>query len=462
LIHISRLNKRSMSCLPTQKSLCGKESCKICYDRSFATHPRAVCWSSQNELRANQVTKSSNKKYKFDCHDCGHELEMILKNVNSGQWCNYCNSDGLCDEDDCLFCYQKSFASHPMAESWSIHNVIQPRQILRRSDKKCWFKCVDCKHTFSSALYSINKDKYCPFCTSQQLCNQDDCKICYEKSCASHEISKAWSSNNEVQPRQVFLQSNKKVKFNCLICYHIYENTPNHYYYRDGSCPYCANKYLCEQEDCKSCFQKSFASHPQIQCWSTKNTDLPRKLFKGSETTCIFDCDLCHSEFKSKLYNVLTGYWCPYCKKKTEAKVHTFLKSQDSEWTTQLRFPWCRFSNTENIMPFDFGSISKKILIEVDGAQHFTQISNWNTPESVQVKDIEKIHYSMKEGFSIIHISQTDIWNNTYDWKKVLQTAIEKLQEKEPQCIFISSKSIYETHISKLDHTICYMIINPT
>ena len=142
--------------------------------------------------------------------------------------------------------------------------------------------------------------------------------------------------------------------------------------------------------------------------------------------------------------------------------MNTFLKSLDGEWTTQLRFPWCRFSNTGNIMPFDFGSVSKKILIEVDGAQHFTQISNWNTPESVQVKDNEKIQYCIKEGFSIIHISQIDIWNNTYDWKKVLQHEIQQLDGLEPQCRFISSKSIYETYISKLDSTICYTIINPT
>ena len=89
---------------------------------------------------------------------------------------------------------------------------------------------------------------------------------------------------------------------------------------------FCNSDGICEEENCLFCYQKSFASHPQIHCWSIKNTTSPRKLFKGSETTCIFDCDICHSEFKSKLYNVLTGYWCPYCKKKTEAKVYTFLK----------------------------------------------------------------------------------------------------------------------------------------
>ena len=451
-----------MSCSVNQKILCGEASCKTCYERSFATHPRASCWSSQNELRAIQVTKNSNKKYKFDCEDCGHEIQLMLCNITKGQWCNYCNRDGICEEEDCLFCYQKSFASHPMAESWSSKNDIIPRQILRRSDKKCWFDCVDCKHSFQSALYSITNDKHCPFCKSQQLCDKEDCTICFEKSCASHEISRAWSPDNEIQPRQVFLQSNKKAKFNCLTCYHSYDTKIQHYINRNGSCPYCANKYLCEKEECKPCYQKSFASHPQIHCWSTKNTDSPRSLFKGSETTCIFDCDVCHSEFKSKLYNVLTGYWCPYCKKKTEAKVNTFLTSLNGEWTTQLRFPWCRFSNTGNVMPFDFGSILKMVLIEVDGAQHFTQISNWDSPESVQAKDIEKIRYCIKEGFSIIHINQLDIWNNMYDWKKVLQTEIERLHEKDPQCSFISSKPLYESYISKLCNTIAYTIIHPT
>jgi very-short-patch-repair endonuclease len=112
-------------------------------------------------------------------------------------------------------------------------------------------------------------------------------------------------------------------------------------------------------------------------------------------------------------------------------------------------------------MPFDFGSISKKILIEVDGEQHFTQISNWDSPESVQVKDLEKIDYSMNEGFSIIHINQLDIWRDSYDWRKVLQDEIERLYEKEPQCSFISSTPIYELHISKLN-TVHYTLLHPT
>ena len=101
-------------------------------------------------------------------------------------------------------------------------------------------------------------------------------------------------------------------------------------------------------------------------------------------------------------------------------------------------------------MPFDFVSLSKKIIIEVDGAQHFTQVSNWSAPESVQAKDIEKIQKCVREGFSIIHIHQIDIWNDTYDWKEVLQREIQCLGESTPQCRMISRNPVYHRHISKL------------
>jgi DNA-directed RNA polymerase subunit RPC12/RpoP/very-short-patch-repair endonuclease len=451
-----------MNCHPTSKKLCGSNECSICFNRSFATHSKAKYWSPKNKVLPIQVFKNSNKKYLFDCSDCGHEIEMIIKNVNSNQWCKYCNSDGICYEEKCEFCFNKSFASHPMSINWSSKNDTTSRMILKGSDKKVWFDCNVCNHSFNIKLFSITKDVQCKYCSNQSLCEEEKCNICFIKSCASHEMSKAWSSLNYVTSRNIFLQSNKKIIFNCLICKHQYETTPNHYYNRDGSCPYCSNKYLCDKEDCNQCFNKSFASHPLAHCWSVKNDKNPRNLFKGSETNGIFNCDICHSDFESKLYNVLTGYWCPYCKKKTEALVLKFLKEQDSSYKTQLRFDWCRYSLTNNIMPYDFGCHNKKILIEIDGEQHFNQISNWDSPEIVQNKDIEKIKYSIQNNYSIIHIYQPDIWKNKYNWKDILLKTIQQLIESENRkVIFISSCDKYNIYITQLPEEIQYEVIYP-
>jgi very-short-patch-repair endonuclease len=450
-----------MNCSNVSKKLCGNKDCITCYNRSFATNIKSQYWSYKNDIEPYEVFKSSNKKYLFTCPDCNHELLLPLCIITLGQWCKYCNSSGLCLVEDCGFCYKKSFASHPMASSWSVKNKLTPRDVVRKSEKKYLFNCSDCNHEFQTNLYSIFNDKHCPYCINQKLCESQDCIYCFNKSCASHKMNDAWATINILKSHNVFLQSNKKIIFNCLTCNHEYETTPNHYYNRNGSCPYCANKKLCNN-NCDTCFNKTFAAHPLISSWSNKNTINPRNVFKGSEIKCIFNCNTCYFEFESKLYNVLTGYWCPYCKKKTEAKLLEFIKNTYNNYKTQSRFNWCRYSKTQNIMPFDFELVDKKILIELDGNQHFIQVSNWDSPESVQTKDIEKINYCFVNNYSLIHIYQEEIWNNKYDWKDVLAKCISYLEKKsEPIIMFISCCNKYTSHIQQLNNNIKYLIVNP-
>jgi very-short-patch-repair endonuclease len=451
-----------MNCSPTSKKLCGKEECTTCYNRSFATHHRSEFWSQINELKPIQVHKCSNKKFWFNCEDCGHEIYIPLSRVYNGGWCIYCNKDGICELIECEFCYNRSFASHPMSSKWSLKNELNSRFVLKGSDKKFWFDCDKCNHSFESRLYSVNNDEHCPYCSNQKLCVSEDCTSCFNKSCASHEMALSWSSLNIETPRDIFLQSNKKFIFNCLRCYHQYETTSNHYYNRNGSCVYCDNKKLCDNIDCQICLNKSFASHQLVLYWSDKNNKSPREVFKGSESKYIFNCNVCKSEFESKMYNVLTGYWCPYCKNKSEAKVLEFIKDNFDNYKSQLRFDWCRFSETNNIMPFDFGLIDKKILIELDGEQHFSQISNWDSPESVQQKDIEKINKCIQNGYSIIHIYQSEVWNDKYDWRQVLKDTIKELETNNNKiCMFISMFDKYKTHMSQLDSNTIYKIVHP-
>ena len=114
-------------------------------------------------------------------------------------------------------------------------------------------------------------------------------------------------------------------------------------------------------------------------------------------------------------------------------------------------------------LTYDFYIPSMNLMIELDGEQHFSQISNWNTPESTQEKDSEKIKYCINNGYSIIHIYQPEVWKNTYDWKEALKSAIFDLSlESEPKVVFISCCDKYSNHIKQLDNTVKYEILNPT
>ncbi len=363
----------------------------------------------------------------------------------------------LCGSEECDICFNRSFASHQMVTLWSSKNTFRARDVMKAADKKVLFNCKICNHEFETMLYSLNRGTSCPYCSNQRLCDCDDCKICLAKTCASHEMTKAWSVKNQIIARKVFLQSNKKYIFNCLTCKHEYQTTPNHYYNRGGSCSFCDNKQLCDNDSCKKCFDKSFASHEKVKCWSEKNEHEPRMIFKGSNTKYLFNCDKCKCEFSAALFNVLTGYWCPFCKNKTEGKVFEFLQENYPNCKSQLRFDWCRYSKTNNIMPFDFGFSDAKLLIELDGRQHFQQIAKWDAPEITQEKDIEKILFAMRAGYSIIHIYQDEVWKDSYDWKTVLKENIDLLtKETKPHVLFISKVDIYANHIEKLGSDIAH------
>jgi hypothetical protein len=130
-------------------------------------------------------------------------------------------------------------------------------------------------------------------------------------------------------------------------------------------------------------------------------------------------------------------------------------------WKTQLRYDWCRFSGTNNVMPFDFGLEEEKVLIELDGIQHFEQVSNWDHPERVQAKDVEKTKKAIEAGYSVIHLYQPEVWEDRYEWKQVLKEQVERLRGRQSSvCVFISQKEVYGTHIQGMDG-MAYEVIQP-
>ena len=53
----------------------------IPFDKSFASHEKAIYWSDKNELKPFQISKGTDKKYWFNCNVCNHKFLMQLKVV---------------------------------------------------------------------------------------------------------------------------------------------------------------------------------------------------------------------------------------------------------------------------------------------------------------------------------------------------------------------------------------------
>jgi protein-disulfide isomerase len=65
-------------------------------------------------------------------------------------------------------------------------------------------------------------------CNKQKLCDDNNCEICFNLSFASNPKSEYWSTDNILQPRQVFKHSGIKYSFDCDDCHHIFQASLAH------------------------------------------------------------------------------------------------------------------------------------------------------------------------------------------------------------------------------------------
>ena len=316
------------------------------------------------------------------------------------------------------------FSQHPKSKFWSDRNFVKPNEVALNSHKKFWFDC-ECGHTFESCLKNINLlNRWCPYCCNKKLCDPNkNCKICFDKCFASVEYSKNWSDLNYEEPFELFKNSHKEYLFNCPICKHVFKQKLSHIN-RGNSCNYCHNLIMCKKDkNCQTCYNKSFASIEKSKNWSIKNKKKPIEVFKSTSEIFIFDCDKCGNEFKSKLSHITDGSWCPKCRYKTEDIVYDKLKENYSLLQRQYKVDWCK---DKKHLPFDFVIEERKIIIEVDGEQHWKQVAKWKPPEHNKKRDLYKMKCANENGFSVIRILQEDVFKDKYDWLTELCENIEK------------------------------------
>lgn len=96
---------------------------------------------------------------------------------------------------------------------------------------------------------------------------------------------------------------------------------------------------------------------------------------------------------------------------KTETEVYNFLTTKFSEYTIIKEFKDKEIKNVREL-PFDFCMKEPKIIIEIDGIQHFKNVGHWsNDFEEIQQRDCYKMKLIQEKGYRIIRVFQEDIWS---------------------------------------------------
>jgi hypothetical protein len=312
---------------------------------------KVECWHvvKNGDVNPIDVSYANGNKYWFQCDVCPHSFNSSIYNItkDNGTWCPYCTNQKNCGEDNCKFCYDKSFKSYKgkttngnlKVECWhpNENEDVNPRDVAISSGKKYWFQCDKCPHSFNSLISGITgRDHWCPYCAGNKICGEDECNICYEKSFKSY-IEKTtngnlkcdcWhlTKNGTIKPIDVSYSNGNKYWFQCDVCPHSFNSSISNITKNNGSwCSYCSGRNICGKDDCDFCYEKSFKSYPEktingnlkVECWHpTKNGDTnPIDISYANGKKHWFQCDECPHSFNSSISGITRddGSWCPYC-----------------------------------------------------------------------------------------------------------------------------------------------------
>jgi very-short-patch-repair endonuclease len=315
-------------------------------------------------------------------------------------------------------------------DTWSSKNDILPELVSISSNKKYWFNCFVCSHEYEQSPLNKTSGNGCPYCANKLRCGE--CDKCLKNSCFIYK--EEWSDKNKEKCEYVAISSGKKYWFNCLKCSHEYEQTPNKKLSGRG-CPYCANQKRCGE--CERCLNNSCFRYKAT--WSDNNKEKCECVALNSNKKYWFNCLECSNEYEQSPGDKTNkGRGCPYCVNKTELKVTDFLKEQNIKFESQFKI--------KNIKKYyDFYLPDFDLILEIDGNQHFKQVSNWCCHEKTINNDIEKMKTGLENSLSFLRIYQPDIWGNKIDWKT---TILKNLYKRTlPDISYVSSKTdIYNVH----------------
>lgn len=254
-------------------------------------------WDDELNIRdKNLITIGSNKfKVYWKCKKCSYSWEQKVSNrVKHQTQCLICSKE----EKLISFRFPEIYDEIDLEKNLSIN----PKTLLIASQKKIWWKCKKCSHTWEQSIETrIKLQTKCKICSNRE-------KL-FIKSHPHLLFEWDYEKNEGIDPNILLSGSNISVWWKCDKCKtsfkaQIYRRTKN--YSQCGKCRIRINKNI-------PVFEK-FPELSKEWNWS-KNINLnPTKLSTGSNVFAWWNCKNGHS-YSAQIYEKTTNKsGCPYCR----------------------------------------------------------------------------------------------------------------------------------------------------
>jgi len=161
--------------------------------------------------------------------------------------------------------------------------------------------------------------------------------------------------------------------------------------------------------------------------------------YVNANTKVIITCPT-HEDFKQTPTSHLSGQGCPRCINKTEGLLFSILNESLTHYTILDQAVVC----DDGKLRIDFHIAELNLYIELDGDQHFRQISSWDPPEKTQAHDLTKTMHVLKEGQSLVRIYQPWVASDTNNWLEKLKANIREYENST--VVFIGPEGTYNKH----------------
>lgn len=347
------------------------------------------------------------------CYECNDTFEQTFSNHKEGQNCGNCYKNSQKTWDEFLNDFK---LIHGNKYDYSESTFVNTRT-------KIDIKCNKCNQIFSQLPYAHSEGQRCSHCNPSKKSNTEEF---IKKAKAKHK------DHNYDYSKVDYKNDKTKVIIGCDECKKDFNQKPKDHL-KGSRCSHCYGtpKKTTEQ----------FVKEMEEKYGNKYSYDLV--VYETNAIKVSMICNECENIFKTTPNHLLQDIGCPYCKKKTELKLANWLKDQNYIYAREYKFP------DLGLLRFDFYLEDYFTIIEIDGAQHFKQVSNWTPPELTRANDILKMKYCINNGISVIRLLQEDVYNKNKDyWKPRFIETIQIIFEK-PTIEFIDEKNEYK-HLKEL------------